>query len=54
MSQEPGCTRQTRELVYKVFSYFKRQADDAGMSVHDVVKAQERTAEACDISIKSV
>jgi ABC-type proline/glycine betaine transport system ATPase subunit len=45
--------RQARELVYKVFSYFKRE-ENAGMQGHGVAKAQERTAEACDISIKSV
>jgi hypothetical protein len=45
--------RQARVLVYKVFSYFKREAD-AGMPVHDVAKAQERTAEAYDVSIRSV
>jgi hypothetical protein len=32
--------RQVRDLVYKVFSYFKREAD-AGMPVHDVAKAQD-------------
>jgi hypothetical protein len=32
--------RQARELVYKVFIYFKREAD-AGMPVHDVAKAQD-------------
>jgi hypothetical protein len=31
--------RQARELVYKVSSYFKRDAD-AGVPVHDVAKAQ--------------
>jgi hypothetical protein len=40
-------------LVYKVFSYFKHEAD-AGMPVHDVAKVQERTSEACNISIGSV
>jgi hypothetical protein len=44
---------QDGELVYKVFSYFKREAD-AVMLVHDVAKLQERTAEACDISTESV
>jgi hypothetical protein len=39
--------------VYKVFIYVKREAD-AEMAVHDVAKAQERTAEACDMSIRSV
>jgi hypothetical protein len=34
--------RQARELVYKVFSYFKRETD-AGMPVHDVAKAQDVT-----------
>jgi hypothetical protein len=29
--------KQARELVYKVFSYFKREAE-AGMQVHDVAK----------------
>jgi hypothetical protein len=33
--------RQAKELVCKVFSYFKREADiDIDMSVHDVAKAQ--------------
>jgi hypothetical protein len=32
--------RQARELVYKVLSYFKREAA-AGMPVHDVAKAQD-------------
>jgi hypothetical protein len=45
--------RQARESVYKVFSYCKRETD-AGMPVHDVAKAQERTAEAWDIRIRSV
>jgi hypothetical protein len=45
--------RQARELVYKVFSYLKREAD-ADMPVHDVAKAQGRTVEACDFSIESV
>jgi hypothetical protein len=40
-------------LVYKVFGYFKREAD-ASMPVHDVAKAQERTAEECEISFRSV
>jgi hypothetical protein len=35
-------------LVSEVCSYFKRE-EDAGMPVHDVAKAQERAAEACDI-----
>jgi hypothetical protein len=43
--------RQARELVYKVYSYFKRESD-AGMPVHDVAKAQERTAEACEKVLK--
>jgi hypothetical protein len=45
--------RQAREMVYKVFRYFRREAD-AGMSVHDVANAQERTAESCDISTAGV
>jgi hypothetical protein len=32
--------RQTRRLVYKVFSYFNYEAD-AGMPIDDVAKAQE-------------
>jgi hypothetical protein len=44
--------RQARELVYNVFSYFKREAD-AGMPVHDVAKAQKRTAEVQNISIRN-
>jgi hypothetical protein len=32
--------RQVRELVYKVFSYFKCEADTS-MPVHDVAKAQD-------------
>jgi hypothetical protein len=32
--------RQAIELVYKVFSYFKREAD-TDMPVHDVAKAQK-------------
>jgi hypothetical protein len=43
--------RQARELVYKVFSYFKHEAD-AGMPVHEVAKAQERTAEVCDVALE--
>jgi hypothetical protein len=42
--------RQVRKLVYKVFSYFKREAD-TGMPVHDVAKPQDRTDVACDIII---
>jgi hypothetical protein len=38
--------------VKKEFSCFEREAD-AGMPVHDVAKAQERIAEACDTSIGS-
>jgi hypothetical protein len=45
--------RQARELEYKVFSYFKREAY-AGMTVNDIAKAQERTAEACDITTGSM
>jgi hypothetical protein len=45
--------RQATELVYKIFSYFKRETD-AGMPVHDVAKAQERTAEVCDTSTRIV
>jgi hypothetical protein len=45
--------RQTREMVYKVFSYFKSEAD-AGTPVHDVAKAEERTADAYDTSIRIV
>jgi hypothetical protein len=36
--------------VYKVFSY----EADASMPVHDVAKAQQCTAEVCDIRIESV
>jgi hypothetical protein len=45
--------RQTRELVYKVFSYFKCEAD-VGMAGHYVSKVRERTVEACDVSLGSV
>jgi hypothetical protein len=45
--------RQARELVYKVFSYFKREAD-SGLSIHDAAKQQERGAERCDVSIGRV
>jgi hypothetical protein len=45
--------RQARELVYKVFSYFNREAD-AGMPVHFVAKSQERTGHECNIIIGSV
>jgi hypothetical protein len=45
--------RQAGEAVYKVFSNCKREAD-TGVPVGDIVKAQERTAEACDTSIGSV
>jgi hypothetical protein len=44
--------RQARQLVYKVFSYFKREAD-AGVPVHDVAKAQEPKTEVCDKRWKS-
>jgi hypothetical protein len=39
--------------VYKVFSYFKREAD-AVMPVHDDAKVQESTAEACDFFTENV
>jgi hypothetical protein len=45
--------RQTRELVYKLFSYFKCEAD-TGMPIHDVARVQEHNAEACVIDIAGV
>jgi hypothetical protein len=45
--------RQARELVYKVFIYFKPEPD-AGMAFRDVARARECTAEACDIRIERV
>jgi hypothetical protein len=45
--------KKARELVNKVFSYFKREAD-AGMSIHEATKAQERNAEPCDTSIRNL
>jgi hypothetical protein len=44
---------QAWELVYNVFSYFKREAR-AGMPVHDVAKAQELTAVWCAIQALEV
>jgi hypothetical protein len=43
--------RQAREPVYKVFIYFKREAD-VGMPVHDVARAQELTDEACEKALE--
>jgi hypothetical protein len=45
--------RQDRELVHKVFIYFKHKAE-AGMTIHDITKAQECTAKVCDIGITNV
>jgi hypothetical protein len=44
--------RQATESVYKEFTYFMREAE-VGMPVHDVAKAQESSAKACDISTGS-
>jgi hypothetical protein len=52
-SQMTGSTQAVQRACVKSFSYFKCEAD-AGMPVHDVAKAQECTAEACDISNGSV
>jgi hypothetical protein len=45
--------RKTPPLVSFLVGWFKHGAD-SGIPVHDVAKAQERTAEACDIIIGRV
>jgi hypothetical protein len=40
-------------MVYEVFSYFNREAS-AYVAAHGVARSQERTAEACDMSIETV
>jgi hypothetical protein len=47
------CCPLARIVGGKVFGYLKHEAD-AGMPVHNVAKAQECTAEACNISIGNV
>lgn len=45
--------KQARKMVHSVHDFFKREAD-AGMPIIDVAKCRERTAKACDISVKTV
>jgi hypothetical protein len=43
--------RQVRELVYKVSTYLKHEAN-ASMPAHDVVRSEERAAELCDFALE--
>ena len=45
--------KQAREMVYKVYSYFLREAEELADLPH-VAKVQERTASACDVGIRTV
>ena len=45
--------RQAREMIFRVFNFFKREAE-AGMPLCDVARAQERTSGACGVGVRSV